>query len=116
MNDLEKKVLNFILSEDNDEFSLLREQLSCCEVVRRERTGRGFFTYLEVDRERCQSMGSSNLQLGSVGAHIKGLEHGAGFLLFVEDGFLTMLEGYSYGESWPELEKYEFELYPLKSE
>jgi hypothetical protein len=31
-----------------------------------------------------------------------GLEHGAGFELLVKDGYLRMLEGYSYDEPWPD--------------
>jgi len=38
-----------------------------------------------------------------------GLQYGAGFLIFVRDGTLKMLEGYSYSEPWPELIR-EFEL------
>jgi hypothetical protein len=28
--------------------------------------------------------------------------HGAGFLLYVDGGLLSMLEGYSYEEPWPD--------------
>lgn len=27
---------------------------------------------------------------------------GVGFLLYVDDGLITMLEGYTYGEPWPQ--------------
>jgi hypothetical protein len=33
---------------------------------------------------------------------VQGLEHGAGRVLFVRDGQLRSLEGYTYGEPWPE--------------
>jgi len=34
-------------------------------------------------------------------ADIEGLAHGAGFTLFLRDGVIDMLEGFSYDEPWP---------------
>ena len=31
-----------------------------------------------------------------------GVKYGSGYVLFVKDGFITMLEGYTYGEVWPD--------------
>jgi hypothetical protein len=39
---------------------------------------------------------------GDVGATIEGVNHGAGFLIFVRDGYLKFLEGYTYDEPWPD--------------
>jgi hypothetical protein len=33
---------------------------------------------------------------------VSGLKHGVGFLVFVEDGKLRELEGYTYDEPWPD--------------
>lgn len=44
---------------------------------------------------------ASDFELGDVDARIDGLEYGAGFLLFVRNGYMTMLEGYSYEKPWP---------------
>ena len=41
------------------------------------------------------------MRIGDVYAEIPGLEHGAGFVLYIKDGYLDMLEGYSYDEPWP---------------
>ena len=41
------------------------------------------------------------LKLGDVIAKIPGLEHGAGFLLYVDNGSITALEGYTFEEPWP---------------
>ena len=38
---------------------------------------------------------------GDVHATIDGLKHGAGFLLYIDSGFITTLEGYSYEGTWP---------------
>jgi hypothetical protein len=42
------------------------------------------------------------VRFGDVVAEVEGVENGAGFLLFIEDGRMTMLEGYMFGEPWPE--------------
>jgi hypothetical protein len=38
---------------------------------------------------------------GDVDAQIDGLENGAGFLLWITDGRLDFLEGYTYDGLWP---------------
>jgi hypothetical protein len=43
------------------------------------------------------------MALGDVTATIEGLEHGAGFVLFVQDGVLDVLEGFSYDEPWTDM-------------
>jgi hypothetical protein len=35
-------------------------------------------------------------------AEVDGLKHGAGFALWIENGMLATLEGFSYDERWPE--------------
>jgi hypothetical protein len=42
-----------------------------------------------------------SIKFGDVIAEVNGLRNGAGFLLYVTDGVLDVLEGYSYGEQWP---------------
>ncbi len=42
-----------------------------------------------------------SVKFGDVIAEIPGLSGGAGFLLYIENGILDVLEGYSYDEPWP---------------
>ena len=103
LTDLERGVLDALLSGENHVLEVLRKQLRNCRVRSRELTGSGFFTELQVDRGLPAALTSAEmLRIGDVNAKISGLEHGAGFVLFVKDGFLEMLEGYSYEEPWPE--------------
>jgi hypothetical protein len=39
---------------------------------------------------------TSDFKLNNVYAEIDGLQYGAGFLLYIKDGMLDMLEGYCY--------------------
>jgi hypothetical protein len=42
--------------------------------------------------------------LGDIGANVVGLEHGMGFLLWLRDGHVHKLEGFSYGESTSDID------------
>ena len=63
-------------------------------VTARKNTGAGFYTTLDVSqRSPIKGIGSP---LGDVGATVVGLEHWMGFLLWLRDGHIRELEGYSY--------------------
>ena len=98
---LEKAVIDKLLRANGEIFTALRAQAELAKVALRKMTGVGFFTTLSIPNNPRQIDGQS-LQLRNVVAEISGLKHGAGFVLFVEDGVLDLLEGYTYGdEPWP---------------
>lgn len=99
---LEAAVLQKLFDGDHPVLASLREQLSGLSVKNRERTGVGFFTEFSVAHAaRPAPILSGSARFGDVEATIGGLKHGAGFLVYVDAGFLSMLEGYSYDEPWP---------------
>jgi hypothetical protein len=100
---LEMAVLQKLLGGDHPVLTVLRAQLFGLSVVLREETGTGFFTEFAVGDTACPAvLPLPRVQFGDVEATIPGLKHGAGFLLYVEEGLLHMLEGYSYEEPWPD--------------
>jgi hypothetical protein len=103
LNELEIAVIEKLLAGDYDSLAVLRRQVQQTEVDRRELTGVGFFTYLSVTRCIGRLPQPSRIVLGDVQARIPGLKFGAGFLLYIVDGALQMLEGYTYDEQWPKL-------------
>ena len=110
LTELERSVLDKLLTGEHPVLEALRRQLCGCRVRKRELTGCGFFTELQVDRALPAAPTiAKKLRIGDVEAKITGLEQGAGFVLFVNNGYLDMLEGYSYDEPWPESVS-EFEL------
>jgi len=102
LNPLESAVLNALLTGDHPVLDGLRRQLDCAQVSRRELTGVGFFADLDVPKDLAVSTESRRIVFGDVLASMSELQNGAGFLVYVEDGLLTMLEGYSFGEPWPD--------------
>ena len=99
---LERAVLQKLLAGDHPVLDALRSQLAASLVRQRAPTGVGFFTDIDVPKHVPGApTRHSTLRIGDVEAQIQGLEHGAGFLLVVSDGYLDHLEGYSYDEPWP---------------
>jgi hypothetical protein len=98
---LEAAVLDKLLAGDHPVLAALRGQLAVAAVTQRELTGVGFFTDFSVP-QTADPAPVRRLRFGDVHANISGVEHGAGFLLFVDDGVLTTLEGFTYDEPWPE--------------
>ena len=100
---LEAAVLRKVLAGDHPVLAALRQQLSGLTASTRKLTGVGFFTELTV-ADTCSpaAIAVGIPPFGAVAATIDGLAHGAGFVLFVKDGLIAMLEGYSYDEPWPE--------------
>jgi hypothetical protein len=101
LTELERAVILKLLNADEPAFGVLRAQVETLNVSEREFTGVGFYTELNVPETVTRISANATFKIGDVDAEIKGLKHGAGFLLYVEVGALAMLEGYTYDEKWP---------------
>lgn len=109
LNALETAVLELLLSRTDEGYAALREQLSAVEVIARDMTGAGFFTTLSVPTGRPKAPGIVGNPLGQgkaydegVHADVEGIAHGAGFLLWLDNGLMSRLEGFAYGDAWPD--------------
>lgn len=102
LNQLEREVLDKLLFGDHPVLATLRAQASVARLAKREFSGVGFFCMMALPPHAPTVEDPRSFHLGDVNAEIQGLQHGAGFVLFVRDGRLEMLEGYTYGEPWPE--------------
>jgi hypothetical protein len=100
---LESAVLDKLLAHSGEPFDTIREQLAHASVSSRELTGVGFFTHFAIPAEAPVRRDLHSAELGEISAEIPGLENGAGFLLFIRDGVISFLEGYTYGDAaWPD--------------
>ena len=103
LTDFERAVIMTILEPSHPVMDALRKQLGACVVTGREFTGVGFFTGLHVALDVPDApVTRDRLHLGDVSASLAGLNHDAGFVLWVTEGRLDTLEGFSYDESWPD--------------
>jgi hypothetical protein len=102
MQELTQQTLQMLLAGDDPALAILRSQLEVAKRRPPEYTGVGFFIHFDVPQEATRLPGNPTIRFGDVIAEIEGLQHGAGFVLFIDNGVLAMLEGYTYDEPWPE--------------
>jgi hypothetical protein len=99
LNEFEETVLATMLTGDHPVLATLREQSKHGRVANRTHSGVGFFCEFELSSDAPLVRG--NFHIGDVHADLKGLAHGVGLVLFIREGRLSMLEGYTYDEPWP---------------
>lgn len=99
---LEHAVLHRLLDRPGEPYDTIRQQLAHATVASREFTGVGFFTEFTVSEEATVARSLPDMTLGDVVAESASLKHGAGFVLFVRNGVVSMLEGHTYDEPWPD--------------
>jgi hypothetical protein len=101
---LEKAVLlafsEQLAPEDCESFTL---QAAALTVRRRENTGAGFYTHFDVGADSVIRP-LPDLRALSVEAEVEGLSDGLGFILWVTQGRIDHLEGYTFGDSTEDLD------------
>ncbi len=98
---LERDVIATLLRHSHPVMDALRAQSAVCRIKSRQRTGVGFDTDIIVPQALAVT-GLDPITLTDVHAEIEGLEHGAGFALWIRDGMLDSLEGFTYDGKWPD--------------
>ena len=102
---LESEVLRWLLDGEDSILAALREQFASASVLSRDLTGHGFYLRFAVPTSVTKLHEKFRVKpdfyFGDVKVSIDSLEHDAGFLLWVKDGILDLLEGYTYDEIWP---------------
>lgn len=99
LNSLERAVLDKLLFGDLPLLAQLRSQLEKCGVEHREFTGYGFYVTLSVP-DYVPRVEATDFKLGDVFGKAEGTPSEVGFLLYIKDGILDLLEAYSYDEPW----------------
>jgi hypothetical protein len=94
--DMERAALHSIFAETPKVEAELRRQLERAIVAKRENSGAGFFTSIEVSSDVPAVCTEAVLGYETM-AHVCGFQHAVGFVLFMSDGRLSMLECYTFG-------------------
>ena len=102
LTNLEQAILTAICSQYPAQ-KALTQQVAAARVCSRQNTGAGFFTRLEVDRIMPAVTGCGRA-LGYIHAEVHGLIYGMGFVLFLRDGYLDCLEGFTDQDSTEHLD------------
>jgi hypothetical protein len=103
IEELERAVMQVLLADNDPDARALRAQFQMAKVSKREFSGVGFFTTFSVPDEapRLTSRTKSDWHKGAF-AELEGVQHGAGFTLFLKEGRIDILEGYTFDDPWPE--------------
>jgi hypothetical protein len=96
---IEAAALSRLLSGEGETAVRLRRQLEKARIIGREFTGSGFFVDFDVDPALALP-GAVSLTLDNAHADVPGLDGGLGFLLFVRQGLVRTLEGFTYGDQY----------------
>jgi len=110
--EFEDSVMKALLREDEKISKKLIKQYESIVVTDRYFSGDGFITEFEVrnfdnrlnasDLLHRFEISNERIVLRNVHAEVNALEYGARFLLFIDDGLINFLEGFTAGsEKWP---------------
>ncbi len=99
---LEQEIASRLIVGDSPSAAALRRQLAACSVTRRYGNAAGCYTDISVPTDiPPANVGEAPLRLSGVTVLTSTLESGAGFVLLIEGGYLSQLEGFTFGEPWP---------------
>ena len=98
----EKRMLEKILAGGDEVLEILREQYKGAVVTERWFSGVGFFSTFQVNEKTPKLSNHCSIQLTDFHARCDELAHGMGFVLFIRDGIIATLEGFTFDEKWPE--------------
>ena len=90
-----------LLTGNEEALNILHEQYKSA-IKKKEFSGSGFFTNFEIPKNALVLPKKRSFQFGDVVGEINDVENGVGFVLFVKEGKIDMLEGYTYEEKWPD--------------
>ena len=93
---IERAVLE-ATAEDYPQFAnALRLLAKTATVANFENTGAGFFSTI-IGANDAPALGEES-PLDGACANVEGIEHGIGFLVFLTDGRVSLIEGYCHGD------------------
>jgi O-acetyl-ADP-ribose deacetylase (regulator of RNase III) len=98
---LVKHLMPLLLQGEHPTLGILREQFQRAHIGAIRLSGVGFFADIVVPPDAPQ-VDPPRIVGGDCRIELSGVEHGASCVLFVSDGHLSMLEGYTCGEEWSE--------------
>lgn len=100
---LARAVIRRILPQTGINYPTFKYQYENAEVAETKMYRRGFDIRFRMKAGVPAVGAEGQREYGTVSAQIPGLAYGMGFILWVKDGMIQSLEGYSYEEDLPEI-------------
>lgn len=113
VNDLEKALVEKLLEDPVQRPTRKSLHWNAINVKSRSMSGVGFLTEFEPSAELKLFDEKTSLRWGEVGARLNAVRIETGYLVYVDGGQITAVEGFTYsGQEWPSqvdtIEWYEF--------
>jgi hypothetical protein len=107
LHPLERQVLEKLFTQTDTGLSVqdlnsLKFQFRAAIILNRKMTGHGFYTEFLCAKNVPRLIGKQSLWLGGISADIPEMSMGAGFQLYIKEGAVNLLEGFSYDGYWPD--------------
>lgn len=102
LDKLVQDVMAKLLQGDGAVLEVLRKQYKQAKVVNIEKSGAGFYAQFCVQKSAQKIQDGKIRYFGDVVGEINGLTEGVGFVLFIENGKISLLEGYAFSDEWSE--------------
>ena len=101
---LANRVIEMLLNGEDEMLSLLRNQYENADIISEEDNEVGFYINYQVKNENIITKKyNTTFQIGDVDGIVNGLQGAVGFILYIKNGYLMMLEGYTnLINKWPE--------------
>lgn len=100
--EFENKLIEMLLDGENEILSMLRKQYEQSKVVSREFSAVGFYITFIVEGRDELCLDGKSFYIGDVYGVVNGIEGAIGFILYIENGYISLLEGYTnIIENWP---------------
>lgn len=100
-DEFEKIIITDIIEQYPEYKQKLQAQFEKITVQKREFSTYGFSTHYAVTVAEETLGNDKNLQLGKCQWNINGLNYGSDYILWIKNGLISCLEGFSYNEPWP---------------
>lgn len=103
-NELANIVMEMLLRGDDTVLTILREQYKSARIVSEKCNNAGFYiTYQINDAPIIPNEYNRTFQIGDLNGLVDNINGAVGFVLFVKNGYIIMLEGYTnILDQWPE--------------
>ena len=116
---MNKEIIDYVMTRlihrIGDKSSFYREQYKHAKVIRIEENGAGFFVDFSCEHAPDIDLyNDDNMTVGGLYGNTKETKNAVGFILFIRNGRISCLEGYTNGvDSWPSDDQMEVVEEPL---
>ena len=100
-DEFESLIIHDILSRYPKYAERLEKQFRSSAVVKRTMYPCAFVTEYSISATDARLDGAPDLRLGNSQWSMDGLTMGSDYILWIRGGYVSSLEGFTYGEPWP---------------